>query len=275
MAREIELNIGADRLEGAWFGPEPQHAPTVVMLHEGLGSVSMWREFPERIAEATNAGVFAYSRAGHGRSSPGPSPRPVDASFREGLDVLPRVLDAIGFRRGILLGHSDGASIATIYAGGRQDHRVRGLVLIEPHFNVERKNLDSIRQLVDEFASSSDLRDRLARHHADVDAMFAGWKQMWLDPRFEAFDISAELAYIRVPILIVKSEDDPYSTMLQVEIAERECYCPVETVVIPGSGHSPHRTQPQATLEAVAAFVNHVLWTHGEASAGTGPLLTA
>src|SRR3954468_5058107 len=118
-------------------GPAPEDAPTLVLLHEGLGSTALWGDFPERLAAATGAGVFAYSRTGYGASSPAALPRPLDYMHVEAFEVLPNILDAIGFRRGILLGHSDGASIATIYAGGVQDHRVRGLALIAPHFVVE------------------------------------------------------------------------------------------------------------------------------------------
>ena len=259
----MHIDVNGLSLEGRWWGPRPPEAPTIVMLHEGLGSISIWRDFPERLAAATGAGVFAYSRAGHGQSSLPPGPKPVDDMHREAHNVLPKLLDAIGFRRGLLLGHSDGASISAIYAGGIQDHRVRGLIMIEPHFSVEEKNLAAIRAIAETFRST-DLREKLSRHHAYVDAMFDGWSGMWLDPRFKAFDLTAELAHIRVPILFVKSEDDPYSTMEQVRIAELECYCPVDTVIIPEAGHAPHRTKPEHTLQAVAGFANRILWEHGE-----------
>jgi pimeloyl-ACP methyl ester carboxylesterase len=261
----MRITIDGMTLEGKWFGAKPPTAPTIVMVHEGLGSLSMWRDFPGQVAEATGAGVFAYSRAGHGQSSPPMLPR-LDALHREAQDVLPRILDEIGFQRGILLGHSDGASIVTIYSGKVTDDRVRGIVLVEPHFNVEEKNLNGIRQMVEGY-EKTDLRARLARHHSNVDAMFAAWSRRWLDPGFESFDIRQELALIRVPIVIVKSEDDPYSTMAQVHIAEAECRCPLETIVIPGVGHSPHRSNPKQTLEAVANFANDILWGHSQAEA--------
>src|SRR5664280_586155 len=177
----MQIMIDAMTLEGKWFGPEPSVAPTIVMLHEGLGSVSTWRDFPEQLTEATGAGVFAYSRSGHCHSSPAILPRPLAALHREAQEVLPRILEEIGFRRGILLGHSNGASIVTIYAGRVQNHRIGGLVLIEPHFNVEEKNLSSIRQMVTNY-ESTDLRARLARHHSNVDAMFSDWSNMCLYP---------------------------------------------------------------------------------------------
>ncbi len=261
----MQITIDAMTLEGKWFGPQPPVAPTIVMLHEGLGSLTTWRDFPAQVAEATGAGVFAYSRSGHGHSSLATLPRPIDALHREAQEVLPRVLNEIGFRRGILLGHSDGASIVTIFAGRVQDARISGIVLIEPHFNVEEKNLNSIRQMVATY-ESTDLRARLARHHSNVDAMFSAWSQMWLDPRFESFDITPELPLIRVPMLIVKSKDDPYSTMAQVHLAETRCRCPVETVVVPGVDHSPHRSNPKQTLDAIAKFANNILWGRSEAA---------
>ena len=151
----------------------------------------------------------------------------------EALDVLPRVLEAIGFQRGILFGHSDGASIATIYAGSVQDHRVRGLVLMAPHFFTEEMGLAAIRRTRDEFAAG-DLREKLKRWHADVDGAFRSWVEPWLDPDFEKWDITEALGYIRVPILVVQGADDEYGTLEQVEAVQQECYCPVETVDVAG-----------------------------------------
>ncbi len=181
----------------------------------------------------------------------------------EALDVLPRVLDAIGFRRGILFGHSDGASIATIYAGGVQDHRVRGVVLMAPHFFTEAMGLAEIRRTKEQFAAGT-LRDRLKRWHADVDATFLGWVEPWLNPEFEKWDITDALGYIRVPVLVVQGADDEYGTLRQVEAVREECYCPVETVVLPSARHSPFRDVPEATLETTAGFINRLLRDHHE-----------
>ena len=162
----------------------------------------------------------------------------------EAREVLPRLLDAIGFRRGLLLGHSDGASIAAIYAGSVQDHRVRGLVLIAPHFFTEDMGIAEIARAKEAYATT-DLRAKLARWHADVDNAFRGWNDAWLDPGFRKWDITDELAYIRVPVLIVQGADDQYGTVKQIEAAERECYCPVEVALLPGVRHSPHREAPE------------------------------
>jgi pimeloyl-ACP methyl ester carboxylesterase len=259
-----QLAIDGARLEYRMIGPQPDAAPTIVMLHEGLGSVSTWGEFPQRLAENTGVGVFAYSRAGYGRSSTVTLPRPLDYMQREAAEVLPKLLDAISFRRGILLGHSDGASIAAQYAGTHQDHRVRALVLMAPHFFVEPQGLAEIRNARTAY-QTTDLRARLARHHADVDAAFRGWNEAWLDPQFErAFDITEALAYIRVPMLLIQGEADRYGTLAQVRAAQEECYCPVETLVMAGVGHAPHREKADETLTAIATFADRIFRVHGE-----------
>src|SRR3978361_865104 len=183
------LRIGAADLEYRMIGPAPADAPTIVMLHEGLGSAALWGDFPDRLQAATGAGVLVYSRAGYGASSPVGLPRPLDYMHTEALDILPQLLDAIGFRRGLLLGHSDGASIAAIYAGGIGDHRIRGLALIAPHFVVEDVSVASIAPIQTPY-ETTDLRTRLARWHKDVDNTFYGWNDAWLDPKFRDWDIS-------------------------------------------------------------------------------------
>jgi pimeloyl-ACP methyl ester carboxylesterase len=252
------LTIGSSDLEYRMIGPSPEDAPTIVMLHEGLGSAGLWGDFPEKLQAATAAGVLLYSRAGYGASTPVKLPRPLDYMHIEALDVLPRLLDQIGFRRGLLLGHSDGASIAAIYAGAHQDHRVQGIAMIAPHFVVEDISVTSIAQIKTAF-ETTDLRAKLARWHSDVDNAFYGWNRVWLDPKFRDWDISEYLAYIRVPVAILQGVDDQYGTMRQVEIAQEECYCPVDVTVIPGAGHSPHREAPGATLDAISEFANAVL----------------
>ena len=174
--------------------------------------------------------MFVYSRAGYGQSSPVTLPRPLTFMHDEARDVLPRLLDAIGFRRGLLLGHSDGASIAAIYAGSVQDHRVRGLMLIAPHFFTEDMGIAEIARAKEAYAHA-DLRAKLARWHADVDNAFRGWSDAWLDPEFRKWDITDELAYIRVPILIVQGEDDQYGTVEQIEAARAR-------MLLPGRGRA-------------------------------------
>jgi pimeloyl-ACP methyl ester carboxylesterase len=252
------LTIGASDLEYRMIGPAPADAPTIVMLHEGLGSAGLWDDFPEKLQAATGAGVFAYSRAGYGASTPAKLPRPLDYMHIEALDVLPKLLDQIGFRRGLLLGHSDGASIAAIYAGAHQDHRVQGVAMIAPHFIVEDISVRSIAEIKKAY-ETTDLKAKLARWHRDVDNAFYGWNGAWLEPKFRDWDISEYLAYIRVPVAILQGADDQYGTIRQIEIAQQECYCPVDVTEIPRAGHSPHREAPGATLDAISEFANAVL----------------
>jgi len=255
------LSIGATELEYRMIGPSPADAPTIVMLHEGLGSAGLWGDFPERLQAATGAGIFLYSRAGYGASTPTKLPRPVDYMHNEARDVLPKLLDQIAFRRGLLLGHSDGASIAAIYAGSHQDHRVEGVVMIAPHFIVEDISVTSIAKIKTAY-ETTELKAKLARWHKDVDNAFYGWNGAWLNPAFRSWDISEYLAYIRVPVAILQGVDDEYGTLRQVEIAREECYCPVDVTVIPGAGHAPHREAPGATLDAIQEFANAVLRVH-------------
>jgi pimeloyl-ACP methyl ester carboxylesterase len=256
------LTISDAKLEYRLAG-RADAAPAIVMLHEGLGSAALWGDFPDKLAAATGVGVFAYSRAGYGASSPVALPRPLTYMHDEAKRVLPPLLDAIGFRRGLLLGHSDGASIATIYAGSVQDHRVRGLTLIAPHFVVEDVSIAAIRDAKAAY-DEGDLRTRLARWHRHVDVAFRGWNDSWLDPGFRNWDISDALAYIRVPIQIVQGESDRYGTVRQIEIAQEECYCPIEVAMIAGAGHNPSREKPEVTLTAIADFANRILKLHHE-----------
>ncbi len=252
------LDIGAARLEYRMVGPRPDAAPTLVLLHEGLGSVAVWGDFAERLSAATGAGVFSYSRQGYGNSSKAVLPRPVSFMHDEARQVLPKVLDAIGFRRGFLVGHSDGGSIAAIYAGSVQDHRVLGLVLIAAHFFIEEMGLAEIRRARESF-EHGDLRQKLARWHADPDGAFWSWCRPWLDLEFRKWDITEELAHIRVPILIVQGEQDQYGTLRQIEVARDACYCPVEVALLPNTRHAPHRESPDATLAAITDFVDRLL----------------
>jgi pimeloyl-ACP methyl ester carboxylesterase len=262
------LTLGEQRLEYRMIGPRPDAAPTIVLLHEGLGCVGLWGDFPDRLQAATGVGVFVYSRAGYGQSSPVPLPRPLTYMHDEARDVLPRLLYAIGFRRGLLMGQSDGASIAAIYAGSHQDHRVGGLMLIAPHFVVEDVTVASIAAMGEAYASAG-LRARLSRWHANVDCAFKGWHDTWLQPGFRQWSVAEQLAYIRVPILIVQGEDDQYGTVRQIEMARQECYCPVEVALLPGVKHSPQSEAPEVTLKAIGDFVGRVL--HENEMAGASP----
>lgn len=263
------LRAGGKRLECACHGPAPGDAPTLVMLHEGLGCTALWREVPARLAQATGWGVCVFSRQGYGASDPADLPRPVDYMTREAVEVLPEVLDAVGFRDGALLGHSDGASIAAIHAGRVGDARVRGVGLIAPHFFTEPGGLAAIEAAREAYAGGN-LRARLAKYHGDVDNAFRGWNDAWLNPDFHDWNIEDVLDSIRVPVLAVQGDADPYGTLAQIDVIEARCPAPVTRLIVPGCGHAPHLEVGTEVLPAIVRFLCGLTRTpYGQA--GTGP----
>lgn len=251
------LKIGDRRIEAAWWGEEHPARPALVLLHEGLGCVALWRDFPARLTDATGLRVLAYSRLGYGQSDPARLPRPTDYMHQEAKVWLPRLLDAAGLDSCVLVGHSDGASIAAIHAGSLRDERVRGLVLIAPHFFVEDVTIRSIAAIRRDYEEGG-LRARLARYHADVDAAFYGWNDAWLDPAFRAWDITEYLPGIRIPALLLQGEDDPYGTRAQPGAAERLMRGPVRVRMIAGASHAPQRERARETLSEIAGFLQVV-----------------
>jgi pimeloyl-ACP methyl ester carboxylesterase len=259
------LRVSGGSLETGWWGPSPADAPTLVLLHEGLGSVALWRDIPERLAAATGWGVFGYSRFGYGNSDTTLLPRPMSYMHHEAQVVLPEVLREAGIRRAVLIGHSDGGSIAAIYAGtpglsdgremsGHQGIGLLGLITIAAHFFVEDVNIASIRQIGVTY-DTGDLRQRLARYHRNVEAAFRGWNDAWLDPRFRDFDITGFLPAIQVPILALQGADDPYGTDEQLKVFAANVRASIQTQLIPGARHSPHLEAKEATLAAMCTFI--------------------
>jgi len=248
------ITIDGVELEAQCWGPSPSEAPTIILLHEGLGSVGLWRDFPERLDERTGYGVFAYSRAGYGNSDPVSLPRPLDYMSREAMDILPKVLEQIGFERGLLIGHSDGASITAIYAGGIVDFRVRGIVLIAPHFFAEAEGLDAIAKAKVTYATT-DLKDRLTRHHADPDIAFNGWSGAWSDPGFKAWNIEDAIRYIRVPVLAIQGRDDAYGTLAQIAALETGLTAPFEQCILDVCGHAPQFEKSEETMSSICEFL--------------------
>ena len=257
-----EVVADRKRLEALAYGPPPEKAPTIVMLHEGLGCVALWRDFPPRLAAATGWGVFAYSRAGYGRSDPVDLPRPLDYMTREARLSLPTVLETIRFERGMLLGHSDGASIAAIYAGETFAERVRGLVLIAPHVFTEAPGLASIAEARRAYAAG-DLRARLAKYHVHVDSAFRGWNDAWLDPSFKAWNIEDAIGRWRVPALVIQGVEDSYGTLAQIRAIEARSPAPVASLILERCRHSPQTEQPQATLAGIVKFCAEVAGAGG------------
>ena len=243
------LSVDGVRLEVARI---PGDAPTLVWLHEGLGSAELWRDVPDAVSARSGLGSFVYSRRGYGHSDPVSVPRPLTYMHEEGR-VLPAVLDAAGIDQAILVGHSDGGSIALLAAAAVPD-RVRALVLEAPHVFCEDISVRSIEEARTAYLTG-DLRARLARFHDDVDGAFWGWNRAWLDPGFRAWNIEAVLPRITVPTLVIQGEQDPYGTLAQVDAVERGLAGPVTRCILPDCGHSPHRDRRDAVLDAIATFV--------------------
>ncbi len=241
-------------LESLWYGSPPDAAPTLVFLHEGLGSVSTWRDFPRRLADKTGYGALVYSRRGYGSSPPAELPRPIRYMHDEAA-VLGDVLRHHGVRDAVLIGHSDGASIALIYAGRAQAVGLQALILEAPHVFAEESGIESIAAMKQTY-DTTDLRQRLARHHSNVDNAFRGWNDVWLDPRFREWNIEEFLPTIAIPLLMIQGTNDEYGTWKQIEAIERQVHGPFETLRVPDAGHAPHRDQPEIVLEKMSAFIH-------------------
>jgi pimeloyl-ACP methyl ester carboxylesterase len=244
----VFLEVHGRKIEAERIGTPG--GPTLVLLHEGLGSVALWRDFPARLADATGLPAFVYSRAGYGQSDPAAMPRPVRYMHDEAA-LLPEILRAAGIDDPILVGHSDGASISIIHAGS--GGAARALVLEAPHVFTEEMGLASIAKAREAF-ERRDLRGRLAKYHKDVDAAFWGWNRPWLDPEFRKWNLEEFLPRIQVPVLVIQGEDDEYGTRRQVDAIAAQAPR-VEVLMLPQCGHSPHRDQPEATLRGIAGFL--------------------
>ena len=251
---------GPLRIEYRWINEAAGDAPIAVFLHEGLGSLAMWRDWPQSLCERLGMRGLVYSRPGYGWSTPRAHDVkwPVDFMTAQARDILPALLDALAIdlrerRRMWVVGHSDGGSIALLYAALHPD-ALAGAVAIAPHVFVEDISVESIAQ-AKLLYETSDLRSKLSRYHADVDSAFNGWNDIWLNPAFRQWSITAELASIRVPLLAVQGHDDNYGTMAQIDtIAARVPHA--QLVKLDACGHSPHRDAPNALNEAIAAFVS-------------------
>lgn len=246
------LRAGGHRLEVVHLAGADTAAPTIVFLHEGLGCISMWRDFPQQLVDATGLNALVYSRYGYGRSDPIDAPRRVDFMHREALDTLPALLDQFGIERPILFGHSDGGSIALIHAGaaGRE---VGAVVVMAPHVLVEDISIRSIEAARVAY-ETTDLRVRLARHHDDPDSAFRGWNDIWLHHDFRAWNIESCLPGIACPVLAIQGIDDEYGTLDQIRRIASGAP-DVQLLELPDCRHSPHRDQPQAVIEAVTRFL--------------------
>jgi pimeloyl-ACP methyl ester carboxylesterase len=251
----MEIAVDGVKLHGVRLAPaRPRGGPVLVLLHDSLGSVALWRDLPERLAEATGLEVLAYDRRGHGASDPlGPRPRTVRYLHEEAA-TLDRVLDAAGVGDAVLFGHSDGGTIALL-AAAHHPARIRALVAEAAHVFVEERTLEGIRE-AQRTAAEVDLLARLARHHgAKAEALFAAWTGTWLAPWFRGWNVEEDLRRIRCPVLVVQGELDEFGTDAQVQAIARGVSGPARTALLPGLRHVPHREAPEAVTRAVAEFL--------------------
>lgn len=249
------LTIGPGRLEYERIDAGRTNSPTIVMLHEGLGSISLWKDFPEQLARATCSNVVVYSRHGYGKSAPVKESRAVSYMHHEALIVLPQLLDALKIETPILFGHSDGGSIALIHAGG-SGRSLGGVIALAPHVFVEDLSVRNIAAAKTAYETTN-LREKLARHHDDVDGVFWGWNDIWLTPAFRQWNIEEYLPRIACPILAIQGHEDEFGTMEQISRIEHGAPR-VEALGLADCRHSPHRDQPQRVLEAVGRWLSTV-----------------
>lgn len=242
------------RMEYQWVGAARSDHPVVVFLHEGLGSVSMWKDFPEKFCLEHGLTGLLFSRYGYGQSTPRPAEErwPVSFMHAQAHEVLPAFLAHLGITRPWLFGHSDGASIALLHAARHSDN-LSGIVVAAPHVFVEDLTIDSIRAARDVYVNE-DLRAKLGRYHASVDSAFWGWNDVWLDPQFRQWNIEDDIAAISCPVMVVQGADDEYGTLEQLHAIQRKIPS-TRTVVLPQCGHSPHRDQPEALSQEAARFI--------------------
>lgn len=247
------VSIAGRHIDAAYAPPAQAGMPVLVFLHEGLGSLGLWKDVPDALARATGCGTLVYSRYGNGFSEVLEGERSVSYMHDEAR-ILPELFDAFGIRDAVLVGQSDGASIALIYAGENGD-RVRGVVAEAPHVFVEELSVRSIAAAKTSY-ETTELRERLARHHADADRTFYGWNDIWLHPDFRAWNIEDAVAQIRAPLLLVQGEDDEYGTPAQLDaIRARASHARVDALLLAGCGHAPHRDRREIVLAAIAGFV--------------------
>ncbi len=249
------LTVCSRRIEFERIEVTSTAGPCIVFLHEGLASISMWKDFPSRLAHATNCNALVYSRYGYGRSERLAESRKVDYMHREALDTLPALLDELNIEDPILFGHSDGGSIALIHAGS-SERNVAGLIVLAPHVLVEDISITNIEAAKTAY-QTTDMPSKLARYHSDVDSTFWGWNDIWLHPDFRSWNIEEFLPRIGCPILAIQGEEDEYGTLQQIERIARSAI-DVDSLVLSDCRHSPHRDQPAAVITATTHFVDRL-----------------
>ena len=255
------LNIQGHRVECQQLETRPG-APVIVFLHEGLGSISMWRDFPERLARAAGYNALVYSRYGYGKSDPLTSPRRPDYLHEEALKTLPELLEKLNIERPVLFGHSDGASIALIHAAW---HRTRAVIALAPHVFVEQIAVDGVGEIRRDYEHGT-LREKLARYHDHPDSAFYGWNDIWLSPAFREWCIEEELSRITSPVLGVQGFEDEYATMEQIDRMQRQIPR-FGALKLANCRHSPHRDQPDELIRATRRFLAEIDTPNGRETA--------
>lgn len=250
------LDVDGTRLEVKWWGKPGSDGKAIVLLHEGLGCVAMWRDVPERLADATGLPVFAYSRAGYGKSAPAMIPRPFDYLDRESYEILPHVLEQAGIRNASIIGHSDGGHIALMAAAHPTARaRISRIVTLAAHAFIEDITVSGLLEVRKAYGETR-LRDKLGELHGEnVDTVFYGWNDIWTDPAFRNWSLEPLLSAVDVPVMVIQGSEDEYATTAQVDAIASGVSGPVETWLVPGSRHAPHLDNTDAVLDRITGFV--------------------
>lgn len=252
------LEIDSKKIEYQFFGELSNNIPVLILLHEGLGSVAMWRKIPELIHIKTKLNVLVYSRFGYGQSSPIKLPRPTNYMSIEAEEYLPEIIKILSIKNYFLIGHSDGGTIATIGSNSKNIDQLLGTILIAPHFFVEQESIEAIEDISYQYKYKN-LKSKLERFHNDVDNAFWGWSDVWLSPNFKNWNILKDLLLIKTPILALQGTNDPYGTINQINILEQKVQGTFDKVVIKDCGHNPFIEYKDKTIEHINAFIKKIV----------------
>ena len=250
------LKIEDKYIEFMSFGDFSNGKPVLILMHEGLGSVSMWKEIPELIFRQTKLNVMVYSRFGYGESSDCELPRPLDYMTIEAEKYLPIIIQNLKIKNYFLIGHSDGATIAAL-ASSLNDNYLLGTILLAPHFFIEKSNLIAIKKTVNEYEDGS-LRPRLKKYHNNVDNAFYGWSNVWLDKKFKKWDITNNISNIKTPVLGIQGMNDPYGSVEQLNIIQKKIKGPFKKKLINNCGHNPFNDHPETILKLINNFTKNL-----------------
>ncbi len=244
-------------LEFKVIGDLTSNKLSLVLLHEGLGSVSMWKNVPEKIYDNTGYNVVIYSRAGYGKSSTVKLPRPLDYMSIEAKKYLPEVLNQLHLKKYILIGHSDGGTIAALNSSLNLSNDLKGVILVAPHFFIEKFNIESIKEIRNKYKKHG-LREKLSRYHDNVDNAFYGWCDTWLNPKFHSWDITNEIQNIKKPVFAIQGNADPYGSVKQIEVLEKKLYVNLSKLILDNCGHNPFFERTEESIKSIKSFINEI-----------------